>query len=221
LATSTTIGDIANVGTASTGSPFYFDFDENDTYDMANATNYVIVLEVNYTSYDGSNYIGIGEDRSTPTHGGNRSSSLNGGSSWSPDSAADLRFSVTSNGMRVTGINRSNPSTFEETGLSQLTLIYIPVTLEVTTENQVGNAIEGVRVRIEETNGTLIAEGSTDSSGVFQYTTYDYDVTGGDVDVNIIARLRGYKYVSTTSTITIDGMTVPFTLLRDEAVFLP
>jgi hypothetical protein len=91
------------------------------------------------------------------------------------------------------------------------------VTLTVTCKNEAGLAIQGIRVRIEETDGTLIANGSTNASGVFT-NSYNYV---SDTNVNVIARLKGYKNNKASDTIRSTGLSVPFTMARDPAVNLP
>jgi hypothetical protein len=92
------------------------------------------------------------------------------------------------------------------------------VNLTVTCRNTAGSAIQGVRVRIQKTSdGSLITEGETNASGILTYA-YNYLA---DVDVSVRARLKGYKNNIATTTITADGLSVPFTMIRDEAVSLP
>jgi hypothetical protein len=92
------------------------------------------------------------------------------------------------------------------------------VTLTVTCRNTLGTAIEGIRIRIQKTSdNSLITEGSTNASGILTYS-YNYSV---NTPVKIIARLKGYKFNSAIDTILSTGLSVPFTMIRDDAVSMP
>jgi len=115
----------------------------------------------------------------------------------------------------VNNLNGSNGSTSTGSAVS----FKNTVTLKVTTRDPSGNLLEGIRVRIEDDpNGTLYAEGTTNASGVYQDTTYNYTV---DEAVNVICRLKGFKYFRTKSTIIITGLDVPVTMTPDGTVDLP
>jgi hypothetical protein len=104
-------------------------------------------------------------------------------------------------------------------GTGASTTVVNTKTLKVTCKNEAGIGAEGVRVRIETDPGAVkITDGTTNSSGIFQYTSYSYV---SDTPVKIIARLKGYKNNSASDTITINGLSVPFTMIRDPAVDLP
>lgn len=131
----------------------------------------------------------------------------------------DINFSATSGTLTINAINGANPSTYEITSGGTSVTINNTVTLKVICNNEAGNAIEGVRVRIEDDPlGTQISQGSTNASGEYVDSTYNYST---DEDVKVVARLKGYKFNSAFSTITSDGLTVPFTMIRDPAVDLP
>lgn len=91
------------------------------------------------------------------------------------------------------------------------------VTLSVICKNTYGNAVEGVKIRIETLGGTLIANGTTNAAGLYS-AGYIYTI---DVDVVVIARLKGYKNSSAQSEIEVSGMSIPFTMISDAAVDLP
>lgn len=111
----------------------------------------------------------------------------------------------------------ANESYVDETGGGSTT-ITATKWLRVTCKNESGLAVEGVRVRIEkQSDGSLITAGETDSSGVYQYSSYNYQ---GDVGVKVIARLKGYKNNAALDTIT-GNFSIPFTMIRDSAVDLP
>lgn len=130
----------------------------------------------------------------------------------------DIRNEVlTGNTVTINKNGTSDPSTSEEpNGGTTSILASYPET--VTCKNTSGIGIEGVRVRIEkQSDGSLVDEGTTNASGVFT------DTYGGStpLDVNVIVRLKGFKFSAAEATITTDGLDVPFTMIRDEAVNLP
>jgi hypothetical protein len=102
-------------------------------------------------------------------------------------------------------------------GTSATTTISSSVPLFISCVNEAGFDLEGIRVRIETTGGTLITDGTTDINGEFS------DTYGGGTPqaVNVIARLKGYKNNKTTTSITAAGLSVPFTMIRDQAVNMP
>lgn len=88
----------------------------------------------------------------------------------------------------------------------------VPINVQVDDED--GNAVSGVRVRVEQTNGTLITDGETNVSGLFS-DTFTYTI---DVNVNVIVRLRGYLPFQTTGTITSSGLSVSVRFITDTIV---
>lgn len=104
-------------------------------------------------------------------------------------------------------------------GTSASTTLVDAKTLKVTTVDSDNNTISGVRVRIEnQSTGALITQGTTDASGVYQITDYNYT---GDLAVLIKCRLKGYKPFRTSGTINNNGLTVTATLQTDRIVDLP
>lgn len=92
------------------------------------------------------------------------------------------------------------------------------VTLTVNVENQGGNPVSGARVRIEKSsNGSLIAQGSTNASGVFT-AAYTYTT---DVAVLTKVRLKSYRFFRTAGTIGSTGLTVGATVQKNTIVDLP
>jgi hypothetical protein len=134
------------------------------------------------------------------------------------NSTYDVRNEVTTgNTVTINKNGTSDPSTSEETagGTTSFVASY-PET--VTCKNSSGLAVEGVKVRIEkQSDGSLVDEGTTNASGVFS-DTYPGAVP---LAVKVIVRLKGYKFASALSTITTDGLDVPFTMIHDSAVNLP
>lgn len=104
-------------------------------------------------------------------------------------------------------------------GAGASTTVVNTKTLTVTCLNTAGNGIENVRVRIEaSSDGSLISEGYTNASGVYQDTSYSFTV---EVSVKVKARLKGFRFNEASDTITASGLSVPFTMIKDAAVDLP
>lgn len=80
--------DLADINTYYTSVTFTFS--GGNQYTMSAATKYVIAIE--YSSATSTNYLKVGTDAQSPTHGGNRSQW--NGSSWSAVSSSDMIFSV-------------------------------------------------------------------------------------------------------------------------------
>ncbi len=111
----------------------------------------------------------------------------------------------------------NSPSVRNGTGASTTVSASVPIT--ITCKNSAGLVQEGIRVRIEEDpGGVLVAEGSTNASGVFS-TSF-----GGSTpqNVKVIARLKGFKFNEAFDTIASGtGLSIPFTMIRDQAVNRP
>ncbi len=130
----------------------------------------------------------------------------------------DVYFTAASGDLTIYADADTTAPTHETSGTGSVSIVSTR-TLTVTCKNTSGIAVEGIRVRIENAStGVLISNGSTNSSGVYTDTTYNYT---GDVNVKVITRLKGYKYASAQATITTTGLSVPFTMIRDNAVDLP
>jgi len=97
--------------------------------------------------------------------------------------------------------------------------VYVPpTTVTLTVECKFGGAVrEGVRVRIEETDGTLIIDGETNASGIFS-SSFTYT---GDVDVFVVVRQKIYKFQRVAATIESTGMTQGVALTANKAQNLP
>jgi hypothetical protein len=99
--------------------------------------------------------------------------------------------------------------------------VFVPpvsVTLTVNVEDSSGAAVEGASVRIEaSSDGSLIAQGTTNVSGVFS-AAFAYT---GDIGVLTKVRLKGFRNFRTGGTIESTGITVGVTLQDDNIVDLP
>ena len=128
-----------------------------------------------------------------------------------PDtSSIDVDFSIQ---------NADSPTLDERSPYTGTAQTIQTVTLTATVKNTAGNVLEGISARIEEDPaGTLISDGTTNASGVFSDSTYNF---GGNQDVFIIVRKKGYVSQEISDVITNAGLNVPVTLVRDPSVRLP
>lgn len=181
-----------------------------DGYAFVIADNPANIQDCNFTFSDG---YGIEINRAgTFTFQGN---SFTG---YGANGTGDAAVYNNSGGAVTLNITGSGDSPTFTNGTGASTTINNAVVLTISCKNEAGLAIQGIRVRIErDDNGTMIAEGTTNASGIFT-TSFNYT---GDIDAKVVARLKGYKNNSAVSTITTSGLSVPFTMLRDEAVNLP
>lgn len=125
------------------------------------------------------------------------------------NTAGAVTINVTDNGDTPTYRN----------GTSATTTVNNTVTLTVTATDPDGNAVEGARVRIENAStGALITEGTTNASGVYQDTTYNF---AGNLSVRTKVRLKGFRPFRSLGTITANGIDVPAPMQPDVIVYLP
>lgn len=104
-------------------------------------------------------------------------------------------------------------------GYSGTVTINTTVTLTVTVLDEAGDPVSGARVRIEESpGGTLVADGTTNASGIFTDSTYNF---GGNQAVLTKVRLKGFKNFRTAGTIVSTGLSVGVTFQADTIVDLP
>jgi hypothetical protein len=92
------------------------------------------------------------------------------------------------------------------------------VTVTVTVLDEDGNAVEGARVRAEESaGGALVTQGSTNASGVYT----DNVSVSTPLSVLIKCRLKGFRNFRTTGTIQASGLDVGVRFVADPIVDLP
>lgn len=104
-------------------------------------------------------------------------------------------------------------------GASATTTVNNTKTLIVQVDDPGGSPVSGARVRIQEDpGGTLVSQGSTNASGTYTDTGYNF---GGDQDVLTKVRLKGFKNFRTGGTITTNGLTVNARFEPDKIVDLP
>jgi len=103
-------------------------------------------------------------------------------------------------------------------GGTSTTTISQSATVTITVKDVRGDPISGARVRVEEDDGTLISNGSTNASGI-----YTFSYTGSTPQaVNVVVRLRGYIPPPVTATsITSSGLDLPVTMNDDPVVNMP
>jgi len=103
-------------------------------------------------------------------------------------------------------------------GAGATTIVQNTVTVSCTVVDSDGVAVQGARVRFEESvGGTLVNQGTTDATGLFTFS-YNYSA---DTDVDVVVRLKGYLPQRIAATIVNTGLTVPVTFIRDSIVNLP
>lgn len=159
-------------------------FQFTDEYTLVNTTKYVVALE-----YTGAvaNYVSVGTDTTTPTHGGNFST-LTG--TWSAVAGTDAIFYVSTGGiLTLNASNGANPSTYiNSTFIPGATIISNAVTVTVSglTEGTpvVFYATETVG---SVTDGDLLSQGRANSLGVYSFSQ-NYS---GDLDFLVRARNQG------------------------------
>lgn len=200
---------------------FLFHFSFEDEFTLVNTTKYVIALEY---SGDSGNFIRIGYDSSSPTHGGNISK-LSG--SWAPTSTEDLIFFVYTDAIVKFNAVDSNMSSKDNTGSPPgTTIIATTVNITVTAIDALDSSvIASARVYIEAAAGGDLAVGTpiltpdsqlTNGSGIvtdtFNYTN-DQPITGR---VRRSTTSPLYKTSILTGTITNAGLTLIASLVKDE-----
>jgi hypothetical protein len=104
-------------------------------------------------------------------------------------------------------------------GAGATTTVNNTVTLTVTVRNEQGVAVQGARVAIfdytGQTQGSEITSGSTNSSGIYQDNSYSF---GGDLDILVRVRLKGFLPFDTTGTITSGGFSLGVRFIKDNIV---
>jgi len=118
--------------------------------------------------------------------------------------------------------NAITPTTILET--SGALIIQQLVTIKVIVVNAIGDPIGGARVYFEagsggpETQGTILLNGLTNASGVYQDTAYNYigDQSIQNGRVRKSSSSPYYKPTTISGTITSTGISLTAVLIRDE-----
>lgn len=104
-------------------------------------------------------------------------------------------------------------------GVGATTVINNTVTLTIQVDDENGAAVEGVRCAIYDFTGQVqgseITSGSTNASGTFTDSAYSY---GGDLDILIRARLKGFIPFVTTGQIINTGFSLGVRFIIDTIV---
>jgi hypothetical protein len=209
-----------------TGAEVDFSFDNAAQIELTASTTYHLAIE--YSAGDATNYIQVGTDSSSHSHGG-VASVLNG--SWAADTSQDMIFAVRKDGIVTVNANDSNPSSITNTGTPPgATVIVNTVTLKVTVLDEDGDPIENAQTGIYAletaggvTKGDELIDGSggadTNASGIVQNTGFNYSA---DIDVEVRSRKSSaadspkYKHLVSNQTIGSGGLNVTVTLIEDS-----
>ncbi len=120
--------------------------------------------------------------------------------------------------MNITG-GGDTPSYRNSAAVPGVTIINNAATLKVTVTNQEGDLLEGVRVRYERSDGSLIDQGETNASGIFSSSIAVAELPLSNAQ--IIARRKDFEDFDTTLTIPTSGFDIPVSLQPDRDVDLP
>jgi hypothetical protein len=184
LATSETF-DVSTL----TGTYTHITFTFTDDFLMVNTTKYVIAIE--YTSGDGSNFVQVGTDASSPSHGGNKSQ-LNG--SWVAASGTDVVFEVWGDAVVVNASGGANPTTSTEADPDQAT--FINNNIDVTLTGLI--ASPPTEVRVYEAGTTIEIDGAENVvTGSFTFSA------PASASVDIVIHNVGWEHLR------VEGFTVP------------
>jgi len=124
------------------------------------------------------------------------------------NSGVDLILNITGGGSPTVRNSAGSTTTVNNT-----------VTLTVTVTDSEANPVEGARVRIElVSDGSLVADGETDASGVFTDSSFDF-VSPTAVLTKV--RLKGFKPFRANGTILSTGLSVGVSFITDSIVDLP
>jgi hypothetical protein len=191
LATSENV-DVSDLTTTLTLTDFEF----KDEFTLVNTTKYVITLE--YSGGDGSNYVNVGTDTSSPSHGGNFSTSTG---TWSAVAGTDAVFFVYTGGIVKLNLSSSNATTYRNTGSPPGATIINNLTSVTLTGLQTNT-----EVRIYETGTTNEIDGVENSGTSF---TFQADATEFvDIVVHhkeyIHIRIENYDVPNTDTTLPIE-----------------
>ena len=198
-------------------------FEFEDEVLLTGSTNYVVAIE--YSGGDGSNYIQVGYDSTTPSYAGNKSTLV--GTTWSAQSTHDMTFILglgnpsTLAILNISATNGANPTTDNNYGqIAGATIITNAVTLTVNVEDEAGVAIVGAQVAIftDDANSTQLMNESTIAGGIatesFNFIS-DQDIT---IRVRESPNSPTGRFIPffTRGTITVDGFSLDVILQDDD-----
>lgn len=159
-------------------------------------------------------------DAATPT-GQTNKGNLFSGYTNTVDSTDAAILNSAAGALTVTNTDGSDLQTNSKrnTGGGSLTIVAAAVTFQVVVTNQAGDLKEDINVLFDESDGTVIASGSTNASGVFSVAIDPTPLpfNGGGVHV----RLLPYEDDDRVINFTNAGFNIPIQLLPDGEVNLP
>ena len=178
LPTGTPIATSNPINVTSLGAWATVNFTFSTAPTITAATNYCIVVD--FAGGDASNYLSVGADSTTPSHGGNKISWSGG--AWAFDSAYDVIFYVYTGGILVQISGNGTAAGLTYTGL--------PVGFEASATLTLKNVKDGSEVRIYKTGTTEQLYGlESKDTGVdpsYSYTTSQ--------NVDIVIHSLPYQY---------------------------
>jgi hypothetical protein len=132
---------------------------------------------------------------------------------------ADSTFYNNTGGALTITVSGASGNTSYRNGVGASTTVTQSVTVTINVSGTGFGVIQGASVRVEETDGTLVSQGTTNASGV-----YSFSYTGSTpLAVNTLVRLKGWKIPPPTGGTIVGGtgLTANFTLTADPTVNLP
>lgn len=158
--------DVADLDGTPTLTRLQFSGDENITLTVS--TKYFVTIE--YTGGGASDYILVGDDTSTPSHGGNAATRAVSGGAWTDDNTKDLIFYLRVGGIVVVNNTNGTIATHTETGtIPGSTTIVSTVNYTVTNLDT-----DSMVIFVRNSDGEELYA-ATESSGT---VVYSYNYTG-------------------------------------------
>jgi len=193
-----------------TGTPTLtkFIFDDDNQYTLGSGTKYFIVIE--YTSGTSSNTVLVGDDGSSPSHGGNAATYAS--STWTDDNTKDVVFYCRTGGIvnvGATGTSNPSQSYVDDTGSPEGTT-FIDISFALTV---IGLEYQS-EVTIVTTSTTTVlhhTEDATVSDGDGKYKIVYTHAGGATVDILVhhvdyqpdVSNVYGLTLPSADSTVKV------------------
>lgn len=194
------------------------DFEFEDEYEMSASTVYAIAVE--FTGGDGSNYLHVGVDASSPTHSGSPYYYLTG--SWNAGGSDHIFYVHVGGIVKVNndGGNVADADNFQATNAGAL-IVVATVTLSIKVIDTDLDEIQDAQVAIFRTSdGLQLMNEDTLATG---FATESFNYPGSDVAIYIRVRKSStgstrYLPFSTTGLIESGGFSLTVTLQQDAIV---
>jgi len=174
-----------------------FTFTGADKITLTNATNYCVVLETNNTQA-APNYIVVGGDSTSPTHGGNYAYTNDGGATWSAGSD-DLCFyvyaddSATTTSTTTTSTSTTSTSTSTTTTSTSTTSTSSSTTTLPNVSNDYGVKIAKQGHSVYEEDNHLIYNSAYPLLKIAGHGTGTLTLSSGNGSKTIFTHNLGYK----------------------------